>query len=398
MRGVDYFIPAFALALAFTAKLPALVRTWRSPMVRSVCALIAIGASGWFFAAPPMIGRVNRWTGVPNVSAPLVYGIAAAFSCASIVLVIHWRGGDEPTVRRNVLRWIGGTAVVVVALAVLFALGDAPVERRRDFDTYYATTPFIREAIVTYLAAHTATALVVTTTCWRWASEVPRGWVKNGLLTLVMGFSLNFAFAFLKATAVAARWVGGDLDTLSTDIAPPVGSVGAGLATLGFLLPLFAPRAEETWRAWLSYRRMYPLWRALHAHPAVRTSRMKLPWWSRIEIRATQRATQVTDAIRDLSPFLDTRSRSALEDRAAAEGHTARDVRAMAAAAMVHAALRAPATPPQEQDTANDGTQLLGNAALGECGYEWFATLSDHFVRIQESGPVLLASGAPEST
>ncbi len=36
-------------------------------------------------------------------------------------------------------------AGVIVALWVLFALADVPVERLRDLDTYYANTPFMRE-------------------------------------------------------------------------------------------------------------------------------------------------------------------------------------------------------------------------------------------------------------
>ncbi len=41
---------------------------------------------------------------------------------------------------------------MIVALWVLFLPADAPAERLRDLDTYYATTPFMREEILLYLA------------------------------------------------------------------------------------------------------------------------------------------------------------------------------------------------------------------------------------------------------
>ncbi|MEU6868636.1 MAB_1171c family putative transporter [Streptomyces sp. NPDC046876] len=391
MRGGDYFIPATAMGLALAARLPALVQGWRSPMVRSVCALIAMGATGWFFAAPPVVARVNRLTGVPNFSAPLVYCIVLGFSCASLVLIIHWRGGPAETVRRHVLGWILGTVAAAAILAALFALGDAPVERRRDFDTYYANTPFVREMIVWYLLAHTATATVVSVTCWRWAAEVSSGWVRYGLRTLVTGFAFNLAFGVLKGIAVAARWLDSDLDVLSTSVAPPVGSIGAGLGTCGFLMPLVGPRLEEAWRAWRSYRRMYPLWRALYAHPEARSSAIRLPWWAGIELRATQRATQVADGIHDLSPYIDPAHRPLWEEQAAAAGCAAHEVDIAADARMVRAALRAR----EDRQRHGSGEEAPSPADLhvrlyvGGTGHEWFGRLGAHFARLDTRGEPL---------
>ncbi len=57
---------------------------------------------------------------------------------------------------------------MIVALWVLFALADVPVERTRDLDTYYATTPFMREEILLYLLAHTTAALITSKLIWNW--------------------------------------------------------------------------------------------------------------------------------------------------------------------------------------------------------------------------------------
>src|SRR4029078_4307886 len=105
MRDSDYYLPALALGIAFVAKLPALRRGWRNPLVRSVCFLVFAAGICFFFAAPPTIKAVNDLTGVPNFSGPLVYCIMSAFSCACLVLIVNWRGGPPELVRRSSRRW-----------------------------------------------------------------------------------------------------------------------------------------------------------------------------------------------------------------------------------------------------------------------------------------------------
>jgi len=87
MDGSSYYIPAAAMAFAFAFKTPALIRSWRDPLLRSVCALLALTALVFLFAAPPTIAQVNNLTGITNVSAPLVYCLltrsAPPASCSS---------------------------------------------------------------------------------------------------------------------------------------------------------------------------------------------------------------------------------------------------------------------------------------------------------------------------
>lgn len=175
MDGSSYYIPAAAMACALVLKAPALLRSWRDPLLRSVCTLLTLAGLVFLFAAPPTIAKVNRLTGITNVSAPLVYCLLSAFSAACLVLVVNWRGGPPAQTRLLTRRITAGYAVVIVALVVLFALGDAPVERLRDFDTYYARTPYLRELIVLYLTAMTVAGLAMTALCWRWPSRCTTG-------------------------------------------------------------------------------------------------------------------------------------------------------------------------------------------------------------------------------
>ncbi|WP_328393827.1 hypothetical protein OHS70_04370 [Streptomyces sp. NBC_00390] len=344
MRNSDYYFPAVALGIAFIAKLPGLYRGWRDPLVRSVGFLVFTAAVCFLFAAPPTIIAVNRITGIPNFSGPLVYGIMCAFSCACLVLIVNWRGGPPETIRRSSRRWIAFYSVAIILLAVFFALADAPVERLRDLDTYYAGTPFIREMIVTYLAVHMVAAVVTTTLCLRWAREVS-DWLRVGLVVLVVGFVLNLLFGFAKITAVVARWTGRDWDALSTDVAPPIAATGGLIVTVGFLLPLIGPQISGVLRAWTTYWRLGALWRQLQSTPGDHAPLPRIPWWSAPDMRLTVRETAIHDELLRLQSYFDDRVR--LRAHSAMREQSAEHAQIVSLAAMVAAAVDAKSAEPE---------------------------------------------------
>lgn len=300
MNGTDYYIPALALGTAFVAKLPGLIRGWRDPMVLAVSSLILAASGSFFFAAPPTIRVVNRWTGIDNLCAPLDYAAVLIFSCSSIVLIINWRGGPAEEIHRSMCRWVTGYAAVLALMIVLFALGDVPVERLQDFDTYYAKTPFIREMIALYLVGHMVAAAIICTMCWRWAREV-QGWLRGGLGILVAGFTLNLIFGFVKMAGVVGRWFGTEnLDILSTSLAPTIAAGGAFLSAIGFLLPLVAGKAAD----WRTYWRLRSLANALAAADPIKGGNLKLPFLAGLEQRLTRRETLIRDSFLALGPWL----------------------------------------------------------------------------------------------
>ncbi|MCX4237617.1 MAB_1171c family putative transporter [Streptomyces ortus] len=345
MDGSSYYLPAVAMATVLAVKYPSLRRSWRDPLLRSVCWVLALTGLVFFFAAPPTISEVNDLLGVTNVSAPLVYCLLSAFSAACLVLIVNWRGGPPEATRRTSRRWITGYGVVIVALVVLFALGDTPVERLRDFDTYYADEPFVREMIVLYLGALAVAGVAMNVMCGRWALQV-RGRLRAGLLVIVAGYVCNIAYLTAKFTALVAHWNGGNLDHLSSDVAPVLASAGAQISAVGFCLPLACQRAGDTWSTWCTYRRLGPLWRELApvSPYAGRTARM--PWWSPAELQVTQRESDIHDGLLSLHPYFDTGLRARAHAAALATGSDPVQARAEADAAMVAAAVRARAADP----------------------------------------------------
>jgi hypothetical protein len=357
MDGPSYYIPAATMGVALAFKAPALLRGWRDPLLRSVGVLLALAALVFLFAAPPTIAEVNDVTGIPNVSAPLVYCLLSAFSASCLVLIVYWRGGPPEVTRRITRRWIGGYSLVSVTLIVLFVLGDTPRERLRDLDTYYANTPFIREMIVLYLVALTVSGVAMNVMCWRWALQVS-GWLRAGLLVIALGFLFNIPYAAAKLTAVAARWNGGDLDGLSTNVAPVLASAGAQFTALGFCLPLACRRLGDSWHTWSTYRRLGPLWRELRSVAVHGDRGVRISWWSPAELLVTQRESDIHDGLLGLNPYFDAEVRSRAYATAVAAGTDPAQAHAEADAAMVTAAVRARAADP-------DG-EVISSAAAAE--------------------------------
>lgn len=340
MDASDYYLPAAALWSCLAVKFPGLMRGWRDPLVRSVCIVIFLGGCGFFFAAPPTIEALNNATGVANFSGPLVYVIVSAFSASCLLLIIYWRGGPPEYVRRTSRRWCIGYLVLITTLIVLFALGDAPVNRLTDFDTYYATTPFIGEMILLYLLGHMAAAVVTTVLCWRWALHV-RGWLRIGLWILVAGWLLNLAFSSLKLAAVAGRWAGQDWSVLSTTLAPLLSAVAAVCATVGFLLPLVGPWLVSTWDAVARSRRLEPLWRELSSASSSTPLATKISPFSSPQVRLTRREAGIHDGLRLIRPYLDESIRSRAQVLARNDGHTREEALLIGYAAMIAAAASA---------------------------------------------------------
>ncbi|MFE7774897.1 MAB_1171c family putative transporter [Streptomyces sp. NPDC057445] len=338
MEGTDLYVPAAALAVAVGIRLPALRRSWHDPLVRSVGLVLALGSLTFVCAAPPTIAAVNDFTGIPNFSGPLVYSLVTLYGLASMLLIISWRGGPEVYVRKLTRRWVSAYLCIAGALPILFALGDAPLERLRDFDTYYAGTPFVREMILLYLLTHTVTTGTMMTMCWRWSRKVG-GWLRAGLTGIVIGYLVNGTFSVVKLLAVGARWTGRDWDTLSTDIAPQCASLGAFLCCIGFLAPLIGERLSAHLGVLAHLRRLHPLWQEVREVSSPGGTPAHI-WWAPLDMRLTQRVSDIHDGLLNLRSYLDPETRRAAATEAAAAGADRSLAEVVGDAAMVAAAVR----------------------------------------------------------
>ncbi|MFD8145610.1 MAB_1171c family putative transporter [Streptomyces sp. NPDC059708] len=334
---IPYLIPAAILTLALAIRLPVIMRFWRiDPNVRSLGGLLLLGSAVFYFGRPKTLALLNSSTGVSNFAAPLVYSLLTMFCASCLILIIHWRGGDPRRVRRT-SRTIGcAYAAVVAGLWVTFAFADVPVERLRDLDTYYANTPWMREHILLYLGAHTAACLITSAVTWTWLREVS-GWLRAGLVFLVIGFILNLCYDTVKLAAVFARWTGHDLDWLSTYVAPPIASVCALFIAVGFILPHAGQALQALWTDYRQYRSLAPFVRELDG---LDTGSLRLPRRTPVSRRLVQRRTQISDGLLRLQPYMDQGVRGRALAEALARDEAPAQAAATADAVAVVAAVR----------------------------------------------------------
>lgn len=353
-----WWIPAAVLAAALAIKLPTIIRLWKDPLLRAVGGLLLLACAVFVFVAPSTIVWVNRVTGVPNISAPWVYSLLTAFCGSCLVLIVAWRDGPPEhsastrRATRRVLRAYGG---VIVALWVLFALADVPVERTRDLDTYYATTPFMREEILLYLLAHTTAALITSKLIWNWIrADGLDAWLRWGLKFLGVGYALNLAFDAAKLTAVGARWTGNDLDWLSLNVAPALACASAVSIAVGFILPHAGQYLHERWRLRLAHRRLRPLYLLMRS---AHGSGMPLVLRAGPELRLTRRETFIRDVLLPLARRTDERLRERSYAAALGLGLPPERARALAAAVVILDAVEAGAGTRRGHEL--DTTELL---------------------------------------
>nr|WP_252980784.1 MAB_1171c family putative transporter [Streptomyces chartreusis] len=302
---IPYIIPTTLLAVALLLKAPTFIRAWRDHDVRATTVLLTCATMVLVVITPVNIERLNQWTGVANMASPWAYSFLTTFCATALTMIMRWR--EEPSPRRQrrirLIYWI--YAGIVAALWLTFLIAHVPEPRIYDLDTYYASTPWMREHILLYLLAHGVSVIVATAMLWRWYPEVTNPWLRTGVVCLILGFASGVIFDVFKLLAIGARWMGTDWDGLSTFVAPPFALMEAILVAFGFIVPQAGPSLHKWFRDQHEYRRLRPLWREVNSLPAsAATARFGL--WVPLELRLVQRRQRIHDALRILTPYLDT--------------------------------------------------------------------------------------------
>ncbi|MGW4565924.1 MAB_1171c family putative transporter [Streptomyces sp. NPDC004561] len=302
MSDLINYVSCGLLWLGLLAKAPDLLRRWRDPFLLALSSVLAFASLCFLFGAPHTVGLINGLSGVPNLAAPLTYAAITAYGAASLVLVVGWRGG--PGTARAIRRWTLGYTAVLGGIAVLFALGDTSVERRTDFDTYYATTPYVAEMIVLYLVAHLTAVLVTACRSLSWARHL-RGSLRAGLVTMGLGTVVGGGYSASKLVAVAARWCGRDWSALGTTFSPVCAGLSAALTVVGTVIPLVGPYLATRARYWREYARLGPLERQLTELLTREYLRVPRPFWASPARRLTWRQSSIYNGLRYLERHFD---------------------------------------------------------------------------------------------
>ncbi|MFJ6901533.1 MAB_1171c family putative transporter [Streptomyces hokutonensis] len=346
--NLGFYASGTVLLLVCALKTPALIRRRHDTLLRAAWTVLFAAGSQMLLAAPDSIVRLDRLTGISNIAAPVVYATTVLFSGASLLLIINWRPAPADQTRR-LSRWCVTTyGVTIVAVIILFWAGNTPVQQVTAFDAYYASTPYIREMIVTYLVAQSVAMMAASALCWRWSKEV-HGSLRAGLRILAPTYLIVVSYDVIRLVGVVARWTHHNLDVLIVTVSPPLAAPASLLGAIGFTLPLAGPRLTQTARSVRQLRELAPLWRALEHVPTPGAVRTSLSWWrTPPAVFLTGRRTALYDAIRALAPYYDPAVREAAYHTALSDGADEASAAVTADAAMVLAARDRQRTVPEQ--------------------------------------------------
>lgn len=363
---LPYALPTVLLLAGLAAKFPTFLRSWRDPDARGTWVVLLWALCVFVSVTPTTIHTINTVTGVPNIAAPWSYSLLTGFSGACLAMIITWRDEPSPRRRRRVRAVWMIHAGTITALWVTFLLADVPEERIYDLDTYYATTPWMREHILLYLLEFLISTLVAASMIRSWIPQVSARWLRAGLRFLQTGYAFGVLYAVAKLTAMGARWAGTDWDGLSTYAAPPCAILGATLMAIGFLLPVVGPFLQKWPREQLAHWRLRPLARVIDdVVPA--TARARVSRFAPLDLRLLQRQQHIHDGLLRLAPHFD-HDLHRLAYRAASAEHDDAKARGLAGAVALQAAL----------DSYSEGTRRETNGQPSHIGGD----VTDHLEAI----------------
>jgi hypothetical protein len=297
-------------------------------------------------AATLFVSAVQDWTwhatGVANISEPLARTALFGAAWSVQVLLLRLRAPDNAPTRAR--RRAAVVLVAVAALWVLFAV--APVHRQTHrFAGEYGADPVVAAYLAVSLAYLGYALVDVLRGVSRYAGSAPAP-LAAGLRLIGLGCALGLGYvsiktAFLLGLVSRHRLMTSSLES-SVDRSLAVG--GGVLVTLGSLLPFLADRANRvrSWgSAYISLRRLHPLWLLLYrATPGIAldpaasalSDALRL---RDVELRLYRRVIEIRDGRLALVEYLDTAVAQDTRATAEAEGLPQEEADAMSEAALL---------------------------------------------------------------
>jgi uncharacterized protein DUF6545 len=236
----------------------------------TIAANFASTATAFTFAAPVVYTHVDAALGLANLATLIVYVAITVTSGLFVATVWQWTLAEDVRASLRVGTGIALYCLLAVSLTVLFLLGDnGSEEHALDFDATLGTTGWLAAFVLLYYAGFATALFQVAWTCRRYSRLSVDGWLRRGLRWVWTGALFALGYCALKVVAVVGLIAGWPLAPLSTVWAPMSASLGALLIAVGLTMPgwgpkLTASRSIQSMRQVRDYRRLYPLWLALH--------------------------------------------------------------------------------------------------------------------------------------
>ena len=317
MLGTKSFIFPFCalLSVLAAAQWLRLSRRDRDPSRLALVCFAALLGLTFTLSTPNVSAGLDRVAGVPNLSAFLIHVSAVTASFAAQVLIDLWSGTGASVRRRGVGRLMLLAVFLswMTAAFWLIAVGSGP--RQTDFfldEERSGGGPYFRWYFVGYLLALSVGIFLSARLCWRYARVCARPRLRRGLRMATLGFYLIFCYCLVRFVGLFAHELHTDPSRWEV-LVPVFSGTGVTLMLVGFLLPTLGASlqtARERHERRALYRRLDPLWRALHAAGATSTLDTPRPRWldlndpRDLDHRLVRHVVEIWDGLLAITPFI----------------------------------------------------------------------------------------------
>lgn len=372
-------IPAVLAWSGVVYKLPAFLRRRHEPSIRAFWLSLLFLALALTILLPSVAAWIDHVTGAPNLSRLLgneVVLFAAWAVQIFVFLTLDYRGNGA-RLRRRIASW--GLVTVLIAMTVLFAL--APVHHEStDFWPRYGTARFMLEYRLVYLAYLAFAIVNIVRHSWNYAGITDQPSLSIGLRLVAMGGVLGGGYVGHEGLRVTALAFGIHNAFFDSDTATRLLITGSvGLMVAGVTMPawgnrLGVPKLYHWFDRHQTYRRLYPLWRALYETSPRIALVPPRSWLSDaftvrdLDFRLYRRIVEIRDGSLELRPYVDPGVVERARALSMSAGLPEEEARAVAEAASLAAAMdarrmgRAPRSPAFPLEL-HGGTDVSSEAA-----------------------------------
>lgn len=292
MADLAYYLAGAIAILAATLKLAKARGLPRSTGLSYLAAeLVSIGIAA-ILLAPSTLRFCARLEPLPNLTR-LIGNVLTTVSVFCMLGVLAYASQSAQTARRQ----LRGQAYVLITTTIAMSalLISARTRFTVDFVNVYATHPLVVAYEVVFLAYVTWAMVGVMRLVYQVAGQAGSAFLRAGLRIQVVGATIGLTWALWKITVTLLKATTKLSIPVEGEVSSLLSAIAVLLIVLGATTPAWGPRASRpiAWlRARQAYRRIEPLWSALHA--AVPDLELQLPDASP-ELRLYRRIVEIRD-------------------------------------------------------------------------------------------------------
>ncbi|MFJ5266751.1 MAB_1171c family putative transporter [Streptomyces sp. NPDC088387] len=345
MNDLLQVVGLIAASLGFLCLLRDVPARRRDPASTALAVVFFLSALSFVFSIAPTSEYMDRVLGAADLSVLLAQSCVIALIACQQVVLTYWSAPPDVAPQRA-RSWLGAGLVVIVGLALLFALLTLGTANPVDVTLFYADDNLYIAYLTLYATAYMLGQLFLARASWRLASRSNRAAVCVGLRIVALGAAVTLGFSAVNISNVVAGAFDGSLAAWE-NFAWICRDVGAVLTMIGCLVPTITDHAQSIQyriKQYRSYNELRPLWLAFYSEapeiellvdPAQRRR------FRRISIRLYRRAVEIRDGRFVIRPYLDPALREASEDHHRARGLCGQELAAAVTADQILAGIAA---------------------------------------------------------